>query len=195
MARKKFKDGFKEEVLLYHETHSDETIKACAEKFDIGYSTLRRWIAEKENAQSVTNKIDNNEEKVVKSESTIQNDVDEKTKASNKESGLSVKEHSIEDEKSNNAAAEPFEPIDQEAVEVFYVDSDEFEDDEEGISQMDVLKKELKGMVSSVKNAFIGATDLVKLYKRRYYLCKVRNTLENETRKRYRQERTSEGEH
>lgn len=48
MARKKFEEGFKENAILYCQTNSDKTIKACAADLGIGYSTLRRWIAQSE---------------------------------------------------------------------------------------------------------------------------------------------------
>ncbi|MDO4281570.1 MAG: transposase [Peptococcaceae bacterium] len=48
MARKKFEQGFKDKAVAYCQEHSEKTIKACAEDLDIGYSTLRRWIAQSE---------------------------------------------------------------------------------------------------------------------------------------------------
>ena len=48
MARKKFEEGFKENAIEYCKIHSDKTIKACAAELGIGYSTLRRWIAQNE---------------------------------------------------------------------------------------------------------------------------------------------------
>lgn len=190
MARKKFREGFKEEVLLYHETHSDQTIKACAAKFDIGYSTLRRWIAEKEEENTAS--IDNNasiaeQVEEVPTEKKVEVEVQEVPAQPTEAKEAMTKE-------SAPVVSEP-EFIDhQEAVEVFYMNEDDVENDENGMTQMDVLKHELKGMASSVKRAAVGAAELAKLYQRRYYLRKVRQTLENETRKRYQQAHISEGE-
>lgn len=48
MARKKFKEGFKEEAVAYCKKNTDKTIKECANDLDLGYSTLRRWISQVE---------------------------------------------------------------------------------------------------------------------------------------------------
>lgn len=48
MARKTFKEGFKEEAVAYCKKNSDKTIKECANDLDLGYSTLRRWISQVE---------------------------------------------------------------------------------------------------------------------------------------------------
>lgn len=64
MARKKFEDGFKEEVVAYCKAHPEKTIKACAEDKGIGYSTLRRWLTEAEEKNApVEEAAKENEEK------------------------------------------------------------------------------------------------------------------------------------
>lgn len=59
MARKTFKEGFKEEAIAYCKKNSEKTIKDCAADLDIGYSTLRRWLSEAEDKS----KADSSEKK------------------------------------------------------------------------------------------------------------------------------------
>lgn len=52
MARRKFEDGFKERAVAYCREHPEKTMKACAADLDIGYSTLRRWVVQVEEAKA-----------------------------------------------------------------------------------------------------------------------------------------------
>lgn len=52
MARRKFEDGFKERAVAYCQEHPEKTMKACASDLDIGYSTLRRWVVQVEEAKA-----------------------------------------------------------------------------------------------------------------------------------------------
>lgn len=52
MARRKFEDGFKERAVAYCHEHPEKTMKACAADLDIGYSTLRRWMVQVEEAKA-----------------------------------------------------------------------------------------------------------------------------------------------
>lgn len=52
MARRKFEDGFKERAVAYCHEHPEKTMKACAADLDIGYSTLRRWVVQVEEAKA-----------------------------------------------------------------------------------------------------------------------------------------------
>ncbi len=52
MARRKFEDGFKERAVAYCCEHPEKTMKACAADLDIGYSTLRRWVVQVEEAKA-----------------------------------------------------------------------------------------------------------------------------------------------
>lgn len=52
MARRKFEDGFKERAVAYCREHPEKTMKACAADLDIGYSTLRRWMVQVEEAKA-----------------------------------------------------------------------------------------------------------------------------------------------
>lgn len=50
MAKRTFPEGFKEKAVAYPKEHPEKTMKECAADLDIGYSTLRRWINEAEEA-------------------------------------------------------------------------------------------------------------------------------------------------
>lgn len=52
MAKRTFPEGFKEKAVAYPKEHPEKTMKECAADLEIGYSTLRRWINEAEEAAS-----------------------------------------------------------------------------------------------------------------------------------------------
>lgn len=51
MAKRTFPEGFREKAIAYPAEHPEKSMKQCAADLGIGYSTLRRWINEAEEAE------------------------------------------------------------------------------------------------------------------------------------------------
>ncbi|MEE0435961.1 MAG: hypothetical protein UDB11_11285 [Peptococcaceae bacterium] len=76
MAKRTFPEGFKEKAVAYPKEHPEKTMKECAADLEIGYSTLRRWINEAEEAASPV--ADVVEEKTVGADENVAEETVEK---------------------------------------------------------------------------------------------------------------------
>lgn len=111
MARRKFEDGFKERAVAYCQEHPEKTMKACAADLDIGYSTLRRWVVQVEEAKAVADKVGDEptEQETVTNEtegSAASNESNEVADASTNPEGSESEKVEVEADQEDPAAEE-----------------------------------------------------------------------------------------
>lgn len=201
MARKKFEEGFKENAIEYCKIHSDKTIKACAAELGIGYSTLRRWIAQSEDqaeasgakANDVTMETATEEEEPVTVDTPI---IDESSIDENQESVDS--EFIACDIQTNENIVEENEPIEnvQDDADAFAGDDyvvqadalqEDFDDEFDWVNKREPVKNQLGDIIESAGNGVSDAVQLIGLYKKRHDLKKVQKKLQKEKEKRMKQ--------
>ena len=201
MARKKFEEGFKENAIEYCKIHSDKTIKACAVELGIGYSTLRRWIAQSEDqaeasgakANDVTMETAMEEEEPVTVDTPI---IDESSIDENQESVDS--EFIACDIQTNENIVEENEPIEnvQDDADAFAGDDyvvqadalqEDFDDEFDWVNKREQVKNQLGDIIESAGNGVSDAVQLIGLYKKRHDLKKVQKKLQKEKEKRMKQ--------
>ncbi len=201
MARKKFEEGFKENAIEYCKIHSDKTIKACAAELGIGYSTLRRWIAQSEDqaeasgakANDVTMETAMEEEEPVTVDTPI---IDESSIDENQESVDS--EFIACDIQTNENIVEENEPIEnvQDDADAFAGDDyvvqadalqEDFDDEFDWVNKREQVKNQLGDIIESAGNGVSDAVQLIGLYKKRHDLKKVQKKLQKEKEKRMKQ--------
>lgn len=201
MARKKFEEGFKENAIEYCKIHSDKTIKACAAELGIGYSTLRRWIAQNE--------------KQAEAAGAEANDATMETATEEKEPGTVVtpiiEDSSIEenqetiDSKSiacdilndeniveeNELIENVQDDTDALAGNDYVVQADalqeDFDDEFDWVNKREQVKNQLGDIIESAGNGVSDAVQLIGLYKKRHDLKKVQKKLQKEKEKRMKQ--------
>lgn len=201
MARKKFEEGFKENAIEYCKIHSDKTIKACAAELGIGYSTLRRWIAQSEEqaeaasveANDVTMETATEEEEPVTADTPI---IEESSIDENQET---VDNDAIDcDIPTDENIVEENEPIEnvQDDVDAFAVDDnavqadalqEDFDDEFDWVNKREQVKNQLGDIIESAGNGVSDAVQLIGLYKKRHDLKKVQKKLQKEKEKRMKQ--------
>ncbi len=199
MARKKFEEGFKENAIEYCKIHSDKTIKACAAELGIGYSTLRRWIAQSEEqaeaagaeANDVTMETATEEKEPVTVDTPIieESSSEENQKNVDSESitcDISTDENIIEEN-------EPIENVQDDAFagEDYAVQADalqeDFDDEFDWVNKREQVKNQLGDIIESAGNGVSDAVQLIGLYKKRHDLKKVQKKLQKEKEKRMKQ--------
>lgn len=197
MARKKFEEGFKENAIEYCKTHSDKTIKACAAELGIGYSTLRRWIAQSEE-QAVSANVDAPEdiegvasEDAKAKEVPATEEVAEEVASTEKvnvivENEPAVSEVVFEDAVTEGSGAMEEAkgelPVcdlydDAPAVQVEAVQED-LDDEFDWVSKRDTVKSQLGEFIENAGNGVSDAVQLIALYKKRRELKKVQKKLQ-----------------
>lgn len=201
MARKKFEEGFKENAIEYCKIHSDKTIKACAAELGIGYSTLRRWIAQNEEQAEAAGAEANDatmetatEEKepgtvdtpIIEDSSIEENQetIDSETIAcdiSNDENIVEVNEliENVQDDADAFAG-------DDYAVQADALQED-FDDEFDWVNKREQVKNQLGDIIESAGNGVSDAVQLIGLYKKRHDLKKVQKKLQKEKEKRMKQ--------
>lgn len=201
MARKKFEEGFKENAIEYCKIHSDKTIKACAAELGIGYSTLRRWIAQSEEqveatgaeANDVTMETATEEEELVTVDTPIieENSIEENQETIDSETiacDISNDENIVE-------VNEPIENV-QDDADAFAGDDyavqadalqEDFDDEFDWVNKREQVKNQLGDIIESAGNGVSDAVQLIGLYKKRHDLKKVQKKLQKEKEKRMKQ--------
>lgn len=201
MARKKFEEGFKENAIEYCKIHSDKTIKACAAELGIGYSTLRRWIAQSEEqaeaagaeADDVTMETATAEEEPVTVDTPIIEEslIEQNQKTIDSESiacDIPTDENIVEEN-------EPIENV-QDDADAFADDDyavqadalqEDFDDEFDWVNKREQVKNQLGDIIESAGNGVSDAVQLIGLYKKRHDLKKVQKKLQKEKEKRMKQ--------
>lgn len=201
MARKKFEEGFRENAIEYCKIHSDKTIKACAAELGIGYSTLRRWIAQSEEqaeaagaeADDVTMETATAEEEPVTVDTPIIEEslIEQNQKTIDSESiacDIPTDENIVEEN-------EPIENV-QDDADAFADDDyavqadalqEDFDDEFDWVNKREQVKNQLGDIIESAGNGVSDAVQLIGLYKKRHDLKKVQKKLQKEKEKRMKQ--------
>lgn len=201
MARKKFEEGFKENAIEYCKIHSDKTIKACAAELGIGYSTLRRWIAQNEeqaeaagaeaNDAIMETATEEEEPGTVDTPIIDESSIDENQENVDSESiacDIQTKENIVEEK-------EPIENVQDDADALagndYVVQADalqeDFDDEFDWVSKREQVKNQLGDIIESAGNGVSDAVQLIGLYKKRHDLKKVQKKLQKEKEKRMKQ--------
>lgn len=201
MARKKFEEGFKENAIEYCKIHSDKTIKACAAELGIGYSTLRRWIAQSEDqaeasgveANDVTMEITTEEEEPGTVDTPIidESSIDENQENVDSESiacDIQTKENIVEEKESIENVQDDADAL---AGNDYVVQADalqeDFDDEFDWVNKREQVKNQLGDIIESAGNGVSDAVQLIGLYKKRHDLKKVQKKLQKEKEKRMKQ--------
>lgn len=201
MARKKFEEGFKENAIEYCKIHSDKTIKACAAELGIGYSTLRRWIAQNEEQAEAAGAEAN--------DATMETATEEKEPGTVDtpiidESSIDENQESVDSEfiacdiQTNENIVEENEPIEnvQDDADAFAGDDyvvqadalqEDFDDEFDWVNKREQVKNQLGDIIESAGNGVSDAVQLIGLYKKRHDLKKVQKKLQKEKEKRMKQ--------
>ena len=201
MARKKFEEGFKENAIEYCKIHSDKTIKACAAELGIGYSTLRRWIAQSEEQADAAGAEANDAtmEIATEEEEPVTVDTQPIEESSIDENPETVDSESIAcDIQTDENIVEENEPIDnvQDDADAFAGDDyavqadalqEDFDDEFDWVNKREQVKNQLGDIIESAGNGVSDAVQLIGLYKKRHDLKKVQKKLQKEKEKRMKQ--------
>lgn len=206
MARKKFEEGFKENAIEYCKTHSDKTIKACAAELGIGYSTLRRWIAQSEEQAAAANvEVPEDIEAVASEEAEAKEvpateEIAEEVASTEEvkvvvEAEPVVSEVESEDvaveESDSKVATKEEQPVcdpydDALAMQVEAVQED-LDDEFDWVNKRDTVKSQLGELIENAGSGVSDAVQLIGLYKKRRELKKVQKKLKKEKEKRMKQ--------
>lgn len=201
MARKKFEEGFKENAIEYCKIHSDKTIKACAAELGIGYSTLRRWIAQKEEQAEAAGAEANDATMETATEEKEPGTVDTPIieDSSIEENQETIDSETIACDISNDEnIVEVNEPIEnvQDDADAFAGDDyavqadalqEDFDDEFDWVNKQEQVKNQLGDIIESAGNGVSDAVQLIGLYKKRHDLKKVQKKLQKEKEKRMKQ--------
>lgn len=201
MARKKFEEGFKENAIEYCKIHSDKTIKACAAELGIGYSTLRRWIAQNEEQAEAAGAEANDATMETATEEKEPGTVDTPIieDSSIEENQETIDSETIACDISNDEnIVEVNEPIEnvQDDADAFAGDDyavqadalqEDFDDEFDWVNKREQVKNQLGDIIESAGNGVSDAVQLIGLYKKRHDLKKVQKKLQKEKEKRMKQ--------
>lgn len=201
MARKKFEEGFKENAIEYCKIHSDKTIKACAVELGIGYSTLRRWIAQNEEqaeaAGAEANDVTMETATEEKEPGTVDTPIIEDSSIEENQETIDGKSIACDILNDENIVEEN-EPIEnvQDDTDVFAGDDyavqadalqEDFDDEFDWVNKREQVKNQLGDIIESAGNGVSDAVQLIGLYKKRHDLKKVQKKLQKEKEKRMKQ--------
>lgn len=199
MARKKFEEGFKENAIEYCKIHSDKTIKACAAELGIGYSTLRRWIAQNEEQAEAAGAEANDATMETATEEKEPGTVDTPIieDSSIEENQETIDSETIACDISNDEnIVEVNEPIENVQDDAFAGDDyavqadalqEDFDDEFDWVNKREQVKNQLGDIIESAGNGVSDAVQLIGLYKKRHDLKKVQKKLQKEKEKRMKQ--------
>lgn len=201
MARKKFEEGFKENAIEYCKIHSDKTIKACAAELGIGYSTLRRWIAQNEEQAEAAGAEANDATMETATEEkepgTVDTPIIEDSSIEENQETIDSKSIACDILNDENIVEEN-EPIEnvQDDTDVFAGDDyavqadalqEDFDDEFDWVNKREQVKNQLGDIIESAGNGVSDAVQLIGLYKKRHDLKKVQKKLQKEKEKRMKQ--------
>lgn len=201
MARKKFEEGFKENAIEYCKIHSDKTIKACAAELGIGYSTLRRWIAQNEEQAEAAGAEANDATMETATEEkepgTVDTPIIEDSSIEENQETIDSKSIACDILNDENIVEEN-ESIEnvQDDTDVFAGDDyavqadalqEDFDDEFDWVNKREQVKNQLGDIIESAGNGVSDAVQLIGLYKKRHDLKKVQKKLQKEKEKRMKQ--------
>lgn len=201
MARKKFEEGFRENAIEYCKIHSDKTIKACAAELGIGYSTLRRWIAQNEE-QAEAAGVEANDATMEtateeKEPGTVDTPIIEDSSIEENQETIDSKSIACDILNDENIVEEneliENVPDDTDALagNDYVVQADalqeDFDDEFDWVNKREQVKNQLGDIIESAGNGVSDAVQLIGLYKKRHDLKKVQKKLQKEKEKRMKQ--------
>lgn len=201
MARKKFEEGFKENAIEYCKIHSDKTIKACAAELGIGYSTLRRWIAQNEEQAEAAGAEANDATMETATEEkepgTVDTPIIEDSSIEENQETIDSKSIAcdiLNDEnivEENELIENVQDDTDALAGNDYVVQADalqeDFDDEFDWVNKREQVKNQLGDIIESAGNGVSDAVQLIGLYKKRHDLKKVQKKLQKEKEKRMKQ--------